>query len=213
MHACIVAPPGEHRARELYERLRADDPTATSDLAVAYLDHLTTWLINHNPGADEHVCATAAEDALLALFKNPNSYKPAKQTLTVYLHMSASGDLKNLLRSERRHQWRLVPLEDAEATPHLGNPLWSANPADFGERRDNVAASGDLEPVPASVRDSLSNEEAAVLELLRVKERRTALYAQALGITQLPFKEQQRQVKRVKDRPIKRLERSGGKHV
>ena len=67
-------------AHALYERLLAEDPTAPSDLAVTYLDRLTTWLIARNPGVHPNDCATAAGDALLALIKNPRTYKPERQT-------------------------------------------------------------------------------------------------------------------------------------
>ncbi|MCA1706553.1 MAG: hypothetical protein LC808_26130 [Actinobacteria bacterium] len=49
-----------------------------------------------------------------------------------------------------------------------------------------------------------------MLGLMRIKERRTTVYAAALGISHLPFKEQQKRVKQTKDRLNKRTERMGG---
>src|SRR4051794_30161977 len=95
----------------LYERLLADDPTAQSDLAAAYLDSLTNWLIEHNRRLHPNDCATAAEDAILALIKNPTTYNPKRQTLEVYLRMSAQRDLQNLLNSARRRRKQRADLE------------------------------------------------------------------------------------------------------
>ena len=46
---------------------------------------------------------------------------------------------------------------------------------------------------------------------MRLGERKTAAYALALGIADRPAAEQRREVKRVKDRLQKRLERAGDK--
>jgi hypothetical protein len=43
-------------------------------------------------------------------------------------------------------------------------------------------------------------------------ERATSAFAEAIGKANLPAAEQEREVKRVKDRVKKRLERGGGKH-
>ena len=50
----------------------------------------------------EDIRIEAAEDAILALIRKPESYSPERQTLEVYLRMSARGDLRNLLAKERR---------------------------------------------------------------------------------------------------------------
>jgi hypothetical protein len=48
------------------------------------------------------------------------------------------------------------------------------------------------------------------VELMRLNERSTPVYARVLEITHLPFAEQKRIVKRVKDKLKKRVERAGG---
>src|SRR5215510_13885735 len=101
-------------ALSLYERLLADNPTSSVDLANTFLNPLANWLIEHNPRIDSHLYETAAEDAILGLIKNPVTYKPERQTLEVYLRISASGDLKNLLRSEMRHSERKAYWEAVE---------------------------------------------------------------------------------------------------
>src|SRR6266850_1752361 len=115
-------PLSTEEARTLYERLLTDDPTAPSDLAVAYLDRLTEWLIKHNR-VDPDDCATAAGEAILALIRKPKTYNPERQTLEVYLRISALGDLKNLLRSERRHSKRRADWEAVELSSEVGKYL------------------------------------------------------------------------------------------
>lgn len=199
-------PPAAGRA--LHARLLAGDPTAPADLAAAYLDPLTAWLAARNPGlGDPHLCATAAEDALLALIKRPASYDPARLSLAGYLRMAAQGDLRNLLRAERRHAARRVALDAVELSPVAGKHLWDASgdPARLVEE----GAGGDAPERPPSL-PGLTPEEARVLALLHDGERKTVAYALALGCGHLPVAEQRKEVKRVKDRLQKRLQRAGG---
>lgn len=201
------------KGRALHARLLAADPTAPADLAVAYLESLEDWLSRHNPRADPDACATAAEDAILALIKNPASYRPERQALEVYLRLSSAGDLKNLLRAEQRHSRRRADLHAVELSPVAGKYLQDveADPARVMERREIEERWARAEPpIPATVQDRLTPEEAAVMRLMRQHERRTAIYAAVLGLTDRPAAEQRRAVKRVKDRLTKRLERAGG---
>ena len=202
--------PSAEEGHALHARLLADDPVAFSDLARAYLDHLVAWLRAHNPRVrDPHLHDEAAEDAILNLIKNPASYDPARLGLTAYLHMSAQGDLMNLLSKERRHQARRADLAAVELSPSLGKELWDTanDPARIGEREADAAAP------PGPTLPDLTAEEAAVLALMRDRERHYDAYARVLGVADRPIAEQRREVKRVKDRLNKRLERAGGTDV
>jgi hypothetical protein len=61
------------------------------------------------------------------------------------------------------------------------------------------------------VRQACTEAERRVLALMLDGERSSAAYAQVLGITGLPAAEQEREVKRAKDRIKKRLEREGAR--
>lgn len=196
---------------EIFERLLADDPTASSDLALGYLNPLSNWLIRRNPRVEPHICAEAAENAILTLIKNPSTYKPERLTLSAYLRLSASGDLKNLLQAERRHSSRRANLDAVELSPAMRKYLWDedADPALLVERPlDDVAENRQPVAVPPSVRDKLTSEEMKVLELMQLGERKTEAYVVALGIADQSVEEQRREVKRLKDRLKKRLERA-----
>jgi RNA polymerase sigma-70 factor (ECF subfamily) len=205
--------PAPDQARALHQRLLDGEPVASSELAETYLDWLATWLAHHNPQADPHHCDTTAEDAILDLIKRPQAYDPTKLRLDAYLRMSASGDLKNLQRKEYRRTARQIDLAAVELSPHAGKYLSDEadDPARIAERReDDMANETKLAPRLEAARDGLSNGEAQALELLRLGERKTGPYAAALGIAHLPAAEQRQQVKRVKDKLKKRLERAGG---
>lgn len=190
--------------RDLHARLLTEDPTASRDVAFAYLDSLTDWLIERNKRVHPNDCSTAAEDAILNLIEHPERYDPEQQELEVYLRISASGDLKNILRSERRQGGPRVEL-DPERLGSRGE-----DPAAIWERRmEEEEEEAKLRSLtPASVQAGLTHKEERALRLMQIGERKTAAYAVALEITHLSFKEQQKEVKRIKDRLQKRLERS-----
>jgi hypothetical protein len=161
-------------------------------VVTAYLDDLADWLEKIYEQALPDDCLTAAEDAILAYIKNPMSYDPENKTLRNNLRMSADGDMKNLLKKERRHSARRVnqELNDPVVEKHLQDE--EADPHRILERRAETIA------VDAQVRSLVPNwltagptpPDVQVLGLMRIGERRTRVYAAALGISHLPFREQ-----------------------
>jgi hypothetical protein len=98
----------------------------------------------------------------------------------------------------------------------MGKYLWdeASDPALILQvQEDKQAAAAMLPAVPLSVRARLTPQEEKVLELMRRKERRTAVYAAALGIVDHPAHVQRREVKKMKDRLSKRLERAEHRDV
>jgi transcription initiation factor IIE alpha subunit len=128
--------------------------------------------------------------------------------------MSASGDLMNLLHREQRHRKRSASLDAVELSPEMGKYLQddAMDPVNIVVRRELVserlAELHGSTAAPDSRRADLTVQEARVLALMRERERKTDIYAAALGIRDLSLEEQRRQVKRAKDRLIKRLKRS-----
>jgi hypothetical protein len=200
-------------AHALHRRLLEEDPVAPSDLADAYLEPLSVWMVRQNPRIDEDLCVTAAEDAILNLGKNPRSYDSSRGTLDAYLRMAAKGDLKNLLARERKHRERRVPYDSVELSPHLRKYVQDedSDPQQVAVRHETVnELHGRLRVVRRRIDASLSPAEARVMDLMQAGERKTTSYAEALGITHLAPADQRREVKRVKDRLSKRLVRAGG---
>jgi hypothetical protein len=191
-----------------HRRLCDREASAPSDFAVAYTDLLYAWLTAKNPGVDEAWCQDAVHRAVLALIHRPGSYDPARGGLAAYLQMSAQGDLRNVLRREGRHHRGRLPWKNVEEAAEAGK---------FPERsEDPVARTSDDDKarrgaaVLAAVRESLAEPDQRCFDLMRDGEKRTAAFAVAAGFSDLPPREQAREVKRVKDRIKKRIERAGG---
>jgi hypothetical protein len=199
----MSALPAAARPLSLWERLLARDPLAWSDLCTTFLDPLIAWLGRRNRYADPDLLAEAAENALLGLAKNPHTYNPRRASLEGYLRLSARGDLLNLLQRERRRQRGRCDLKIVELGPWAGKYLGREEDPSW---RLRLAEEERLLRPPAD----LSAVEGRVWELMQGGERRTPVFAEALGLSSLPQREQRAAVKRVKDRITKRLQRAGG---
>ena len=185
----------------LYQRFCTGDRLAQAALAAAVLDPLVAHL-RRRRGADEHACLTAAEDAVLSLIRNPAIFDPAKRGLIGFLKMAAEGDLLNALERERRHHTNRENRDCVELPAAGGNST--------AEGREAGLPSFDDPGVAAEVA-SFTAAEREVLRLMRDGERRTPAFAAALGIGHLPPADQAGEVKRAKDRLVKRLQRAGRK--
>jgi RNA polymerase sigma factor (sigma-70 family) len=185
------------------------DPVAPSDLVVAYLEYLTNWLIARNRHVPEDVCASAAEDAILALIKNPRSYDPTKKSLTAYLRMSAHGDFLNLLKRDEKHRYN-ISFEIVEESPESRNYLWdeASDPATKLEQKLTLLETQG-QVVNRMLANQLNAQEEAVLKLMIGGERKTEAFANVMGINEMPIEHQRRAVKQIKDRLKKRIDRSG----
>jgi len=191
----------------LHRRLLEGDVTAPADLATRFHDSLIAWLVEKNSSeVPEEFCIEAAEDAWMALVKKPTSYDPSRgKRLGAYLCMSAQGDLKNILRREGRYR-RHATLEDVELSPEAGKYLAvNDDPLRYLERQEESAKV--TRTVVAPAREGLSEAESRALDLMLHGERKTAVFAEALGITHLPTNVQRTEVKRLKDKLKKRIER------
>lgn len=200
--------PLSDQPEEVYRRLLDGDPTAPDDLATLFLEPLIGWLSEHNRGLPDDLVTEAAGDAILALIRNPASYKPEKRDLEGYLRMSAQGDLKNRLRSEQRHRTGRQSLASVEQSDRAGKYLSVDDDPSFRLQVEEGAVRKDS--LPESVREGLSEGEQRALDLYLQKVRPTSEFAEALGITHLAPDEQRRQVKQTKDRLQKRIDRAGG---
>ncbi len=197
------------QGRDLCRRLRERDPVAPNDLAVAFLEPLVAWLAANNPAIPGDIVAEAAEDAILALIRSPDSYDPAKSDPWGYLRMSAQGDLRNVLRREKKHHAGRISLGTVEHSDSAGKYLGRDDDPSLPTRiEEELCGLGD--GVPSSVRVGLTAAELRVLDLMLRGERRTVEYARAYGIADLAPQSQRRTIKQVKDKLKKRLERAGG---
>jgi hypothetical protein len=139
---------------------------------------------------------------LLGYLKNPRSYNCRKSTLHGYLQMAASGDLLNLLRREKRRQRKRICWKNVE-DGQFGGKLFVRDPP-LLEREEERHL---LQAMIRAVAERLPTGERALLERMLDGKNDTVGSALVLGLDGLSIPEQQRQVKRARDRIVKRLRR------
>jgi hypothetical protein len=209
MHNPSLSGPSTEDAIGLHRRLLQRDPVGSADFAIAFLNPLIAWLQSTHSGADPMACAEAAGEAIIGFLNNPGAYDPGRLGVEAFLRMAAQRDLQNLLRKERRHQqnrrdWNVVEQASVDGK-YLRREDDPSLPLQIEEARLRQAP-------PETVWQQLTDVERRVWEQMQQGERRNSVFAVILGITHLPADEQRREVKRVKDRLNKRMERAGGKH-
>ncbi|MCU0705568.1 MAG: sigma-70 family RNA polymerase sigma factor [Fimbriiglobus sp.] len=174
------------------------DPTAGGAFVALVLRPLVRQLAAWRPTADQDAIESVATDVLLWLVKQPAKYNPDKSPLRVFLLMVARRKLLTALESERRHQSGKIRWDDVEFA------LASRN-----EEENDTLPSFD-HPALKDVVDSLNDVDRQLFELMRDDVREYARFAAVMGITGLPLEDQERQVKRAKDRIKARLKRAVG---
>jgi hypothetical protein len=193
--------------RVLHERLLVGEPTVFDEILVRYYEYLVVqlgWFVkSHNLyRTDEGTLRDAAVDALESYRKVPTRYDPTKgKTLGGFLRMAAEGDLKNRLDKQRPASHRqLVELDDED---------WNKVIADDPAVEDVVSAQVDAEALYEELLALAESEEERIVAQLwwLGEERRTVVYAAALGIDQLTTGEQAGHVQRIKDRLDQRRRR------
>lgn len=171
------------------------DPTSAGVFAESILGPLTIDLGRRFPRAHPDDITTAADDAVLAVLRNPGAFDPTRGPLAGFLRLIARRDLSNLLDKETRHRRGRIP--------------WAAVELAVPARNDRDEDAPDWSGLESAL-DGLSAEDRSVFELMRDGERDTTMFAAALGITDLPTDERTAIVKRAKDRVKARLKRAGG---
>ena len=184
---------------QLHERLLADDPTASAEIADRLFIQVRDDLRRKYPqDGYQYVVNHAATEAFVSYFQRPEQFDPEKANLQTYLRISAEGDLKNALRSERNFLKKYQT----------------------GVELSQFEGKGEVEAEPLSMLqgDELREEirklfpeerDWELAELIIDQERRTEPFAEILGIQHLSVDEQRAEVKRHKDRIKQKLRRFG----
>jgi hypothetical protein len=186
----------------LLERLRAGDDLAKAEFCQIYLPRLVndrSWVRTRVP--DDHLIEIAAHTTLLDFAEDPRNYNPQRMPIVPYLRFTAHRDLLNLLKQEQRHSGRRAPLDVVELRPVARN-VPQEGPALPGDMSTEDVLRLLWEKLPDS-----RDRRAVTMILDGVKA--TTEFAALYGLTHLPPKEQQDEVKRIKDRLDKVMKRLG----
>ncbi len=197
--------------RALHISYVAGDPTASSEIFLRYYDLLKEDLRSYiarkglflQNGEIDEVADNAALQAIETYLRKPETYNPDLKSLGGYLKMSAQGDFLNLLQREIKREagnqsgvvrfdfenWNTFAHEDTDLVAEI----------------EDAAAASELLAFAQSC--AKNDEDRTVLALMLKFEKRTGVFAEALGIAHLSEKEQRVQVNKIKDRLSKRLKR------
>lgn len=197
----------QQKGLDLHYRLLQGDPTAQSDLFETFFLNLVADLKKKYPNVDTDLISDAAYQASANYVDNPQLFDPTRKTLFGYLKMSAEGDLRNALRSQKRYYSKIRPLDDVALSTLAGNINIER---DFIIKQELLEKLHTQKQLNQQIADTNSLDQ-QLLTLLQQKERRTSEFARVLGIENLPVEEQRAIVKNHKDRLKLRLKRSKAK--
>ncbi len=197
------------QALDVHERLLLGDPTASVDAAQLLLDPVVARLERKWPDpAYRDACHDAAVDVLVVYLADPSRYQPAQSSLVGWLVMQAHGDLLNDYASKPKQFERLWLVESAlpadpstGETPRVGDQIPSFD----------TLPEVDGSIVLAAVRDAFPNEcDRQLIWLMCIEgSHSTEEAARVLGLDGLSPDDQTAEVKRHKDRVMRRLRRLG----
>ncbi len=185
---------------ELHLQLLAGDPTAQAEIACRLFVRIREDLKRKYPSDRfDELVNHAAGEALHNYFQRPEQYDPQKAELTTYLRMSAFGDLKNALRTERNLQEKFrTGVEPAQV---------------FGKeqtREEDPLSALQAKELREDIRKLFPEKrDWQMAELIIDQEHRTEPFAEILGIADWSVDEQRSEVKRHKDRIKQKLRRYG----
>jgi RNA polymerase sigma-70 factor (ECF subfamily) len=193
---------------QFHQRILDDETTAFAELCEVALPYLVLYLRRSFPQVEAHMHETIAIDCLLDYRRKPQRYDPAKASLVTYLKMAARMDLLNAIDKEKRRQGRLSSYEDTI----LQDPLLDENqedvPPSFDEwLQENTRLS--LSELLDHLNNFLDKTEKQVLLLMLDGARETDRYAEVMQIGHYDEESRRAEVKRAKDRLIKKLRRYG----
>jgi hypothetical protein len=185
--------------QELHRRLLAGERSAPSALTGHFLPRLRSSLRREFPLLrDDPELEECALESLADYFQAPQRYRPREGTLWVFLHLAAHRDALNLLKKRGRTGQRELPLEP-EKVAEEGSARKDWVEACLGivpGLPDEVT----LEELQARARAGVKAADRPVLELLMSGDEPLESYVAALSLAGRPRAEQERAVKRAKDR-------------
>lgn len=192
----------------LHQLIMAGDDLALAKLYDQYGESIIFSLRSWYPKVAQKDLAhilEAVNEAFWGYFKNPGTFEPHKGTLKRFLEVAAERDLINLLQKENRHNGKIALPEDVELEEKLWNSITEdTQPADEGLIRQEIMEliDNELNNYFPTASDTL------VAKMILQGVRETVAFAEVLQIGELGPEEQRKEVKKIKDRIIKVIERN-----
>lgn len=196
-------PPDRDALHALHERLLSGDRLASEELLRVLLPSLQSEIARRFPRADEHLVSDGVIDSVFDYCVHPEQFDTSRNVpLDRFLATAAWRNVDNLLLGERRRKQRerKVGGEKREASVAFDPVARNILQEEERQRDERRAAMFDA-------LDDPKDKEILALRLQGVRD--AAPYAHILGITDLPLKKQQAEVRRHKDRITRFLRRKG----
>jgi RNA polymerase sigma-70 factor (ECF subfamily) len=182
---------------ELHTRVLDGDRTAIDSIAVSVLPLLRQRLQRSFPRAGDDVVHDAIEDAFMDYVTRPHTVGGCpSDTVATFLYRAAWRNVADLLERDSRRLRREVCYARETATHE--------NVATADDRNSYREAQAKQRILDVA----LDAVERAALRLWLQGERRTEPLARALGLAGRSWSDQRREVKRFKDRVLKRILRN-----
>jgi len=200
--------PSRVKQDRYHQRILDKETTAFAELCDVALPYLISYLKKCFPQIELHLQETVAIDCLLEYKLNPHTYDPAKAPLLAYLKMAARMDMLNAIDKEKRRERHLSSLDEypySDQLPEGGTPDEHIPFDDWLQDHTQLSVSELLDGLD----NFLDATEKKVLLLMLEGVRESDQYAGTLKLSQLDEKSRREEVKRVKDRLIKKLRRYG----
>lgn len=188
--------PSQEEEMVLHQRLLEHDPVAYFDVFPMYMERLAKKL--ERLGYDVDVARDAAIDAVLAYRKRPEGYDPRKVHLFTYV--------MGVARHKAVDRWRSVQARAQREKKQGDVELLLRTPNDQLERIETYVKVRQL--VDLLEKGGILNErDHAILRLFLMGEGSTEEIAKAVQLPPMSKEDRQLEVKRLRDRLMKKLER------
>ncbi|MDN5211619.1 hypothetical protein QQ020_06140 [Fulvivirgaceae bacterium BMA12] len=196
--------------RQLHSRVLEGDEVAASILFSKYSDSIIQELSRIFPEVVKQDLESIYEgvtDAFLSYLAQPEKFDPNKATLRAYLLMAAKGDMKNIIDKKAR------ALKKVGQSVELNEEVRNSKVDEMKNPEEQLLHQEVLSLKKDQLRALFPKEiDFEVAELVLYGVRETGPYAKILELDDLEEAEQQREVKKVKDRikvKLKRAEQRG----
>ena len=200
--------PSRHwQLQKHHQILNQDSPTAFAQLSEIALPYLVSYLKKEFYQVETHLQETAVIDCLLTYLAAPEKYDPEKLTLFAYLRMAARHDLLNAIDSNNRQGRPLLDIDEPSIQEQLAQFDATEFDPDYLGTWLGPDTSASRQAVLHRFEQELNSTDRQLFLLMLNGVRETEPYADILQVSQLPVAEQRRDVKRAKDRLIKKLSR------
>lgn len=201
----VVSEENKKKWGDLHNRLISGDVIASAEIAEYFMPLIIAKLKRGFQNIDDpHLIETAVVDALMDYLTKPNQYDQDRGNLFSYLILKARSDLLNYLGQKKVDQsflslTEIVELEDDSS-------VYSIELADDVHIETVVIEK--LSPIWNRLLSIIPNKtDQEIVKLLMSGVRKTDIYAEVIGVQNLPKADQFRIVKQNKDRLKKVIQR------